>query len=103
MIVMFTFTFPVTSAPEFGKAVVKNFQENPLPDFLKLIGPYSLLYEGGCKTIAIIEIEAGKESEAFKIFNRRASNYMKVPGFTSREEILRNMEESFSMLGLDKP
>jgi hypothetical protein len=103
MIVMYTMTFPTTSAVEFGKAVAKNFQEYPLPDFIKLIGPYGLIYENGCKSIAILEIEQGKESEAFKIFNKRMANYMSIPGFGSKGELLMTMEESLPLIGLGTP
>jgi hypothetical protein len=100
---MYTMTYPTTSAVEFGKAVAKNYQEHPLPDFMKLNGAYSLVYEDGCKTIAIVEIEEGKEGDAFKVFNKRLSNYLRVPGFGWKEEILRTFEESFSIVGLDTP
>jgi len=103
MLLMVTMTYPTTSAAEFGKAVVKNFQEHPFPDFIKLTGPYSVLYEDGCKSIVIIEIEKGKEDEAFKIFNKRLANYMPVPGFGYKEERLATMEESLSSLGLEAP
>jgi len=39
MLLMYTMTYPTTSASEFGKAVVKNFQEHAFPDFIKLSGP----------------------------------------------------------------
>jgi hypothetical protein len=100
MIVMYTMTYPTTSAVEFGKEVVKNFQEHPFPAFVKLIGPYGLIYEHGCKSIAILEIEQGKESEALKIVNKRMANYLRVPGFGSKEEILLTMEEILPLVGL---
>ena len=103
MIVMYTMTYPTTSAVEFGEAVVKNFQEHPFPDFPKLSGPYSVAYEDGCKSIVIIEIEKGKEDEAFKLFHKRLANYLPVPGYGSKGEILMNMEESLSLIGLEAP
>ena len=103
MIMMYTIAFPATSATEYGKAVIKNFQEHPFPDSVKLIGPYSLVDEHGCKSIAILEIEQGKESEVFKVVNKRLVNYLTVPGFGWKEERLLNMEESLSLLGLKAP
>ena len=100
MIMMYTIAFPATSATEYGKAVIKNFQEHPFPDSVKLIGPYSLVDEHGCKSIAILEIEQGKESEALKIVNKRMANYLRVPGFGSKEEILLTMEEILPLVGL---
>ena len=98
---IYTMTCPATSAVEFGKAGVKNFLENPWPDFVKLIGPYSLFCEDGCKTYAILEIEDGKEDEYFKIANKRMANYMSVPGFGSKEERLLSREETLVLLGLE--
>ena len=101
MILIYTITCPSTSAVEFGKAGVKNFLENPWPDFVKLIGPYTTIYEDGCKTYVILEIENGKEDEAFKIVNKRAANYMSVPGFGWREERVVTREETLVLLGLE--
>jgi hypothetical protein len=99
MIVMFTMTYPTTSAVEYANAVLKNFQENPFPDFMKMTGAYSVLCENGMKSYAIVEVEAGREDEAFKIFNKRMANYMSIPGFGFREERLLNAEESFALGG----
>jgi len=101
MILLYTMTYPTTSAVEFGKAGVRNFLENPWPDFVKLTGPYSLVCEDGCKTYAILEIENGKEDEVFKIANKRLVNYMSVPGFRGKEERLMTKEETFALLGLE--
>jgi hypothetical protein len=103
MIMIYTMTYPTISAVEFGKAAVKNFQENPWPAFIKLIGPYSLVCESGCKSYAILEIESGKEDEAFKIITKRLANYISVPGFGWKEERLLTMAESFVLLGLEGP
>ncbi len=100
MIVMFTITYPTTSAAEFGKAAVKNFQEHPFPDFIKLTGPYSTISENGIKSIVILEIEKGKADEAFKIVNTRTANYLSVPGYGSKTEILTNMEEGLALIGM---
>ncbi len=103
MILMFTMTYPTTSAVEFGKAVVKNFREYPFPDFIKPTGPYITLSEDGCKGYIIVEIEKGKEDEAFKFFNRRIANYLPVPGFGWKEERLLTMEESMPLVGIEAP
>jgi hypothetical protein len=103
MLLMYTMTYPTTSASEFGKAVVKNFQEHPFPDFIKLSGPYNSVYEEGIKSYVVIEIEKGKEDEAFKIFNTRIANYLPVPGYGQKLEILTTMEESLSLVGLEAP
>ena len=100
MITMFTMTYPTTSAAEFGKAVLKNFQENPFPDYIKPLGLYATPYENGIKTYAILEIQEGKEDDAFKIFNKRLANYLPVPGYGSKEERLLTMEESLAVVGL---
>ncbi len=96
-------TCPTTSAVELGKASVKNFLDHPWPEFVKLTGPYSLVCEDGCKTYAILEIENGKEGEAFKIISKRLANYMSVPGFAWKEERLSTREESLVLLGLEGP
>jgi len=100
MIVMYTITYPTSSAIDFGKAVVKNFQEHPFPEGIKMIGPYSAMYENGIKNIVIFEIEHGKESELFKITDKRLVNYLPVPGFGWKEERLSTMEECLSLVGL---
>jgi hypothetical protein len=103
MIVLFTMTYPTTSAVEFAKVVVKNFQEHPLPDFMKMIGSYTAICEDGGKTYAIIDIEKGQEDEAFKIVNKRLKNYLPIPGFGWKEERLLDMQEGLALAGLDGP
>jgi len=103
MIVMVTMTYPTTSAVEMGKAGAKNFQEHPLPGFMKLTGPYITICEEGCKAYNIIEIEEGKEDEAFKVINTRMANYLPVPGFRSREERLLIMGEAYPLIGMKAP
>lgn len=98
MVFMYTITYPSTSGAEFAKAVLKNAQEHPLPDFIVTKALYGLVVEGGGKAIAILEYEKGKEEEALKIGNKRLANYLKVPGFGWREERLMTMEECFSMI-----
>jgi hypothetical protein len=86
-----------------GKAGIKNIQEHPFPDFIKPIGIYYVVCEDGVKSYALLEIEKGKEDEAFKFFNKRVANYLPVPGFGWREEILRTMEEAFPLIGMEAP
>jgi len=100
MIIMSTMTWPTTSAVEMGKAVVKNFQELPFPDYIKPLGIYNTFYENGVKGYAILEIEKGKEEDAFKFLNKRVVNYLSIPGFGCKEERLRTMEESLALVGL---
>jgi len=103
MIVLFTLTWPTTSSIEMGKAGVKNFQENPWPDFVKLTGPFYMVCEDGCKCYALIEIEKGKEDEAFKISNSRTANYLSVPGYGGKTEILMTIEEAYPLIGMEAP
>jgi len=103
MILIHTFTCPTTSAVQLGKASMKNSLENPLPDFVKLTGPFITVCEDGYKAYAILEIENGKEDEAFKIFNKRLANYMSVPGLRCKEERLLTREETVVLLGLEGP
>jgi hypothetical protein len=103
MILMFTMTFPSTSAAEYGKAVAKNSQEHPFPDFVKPLGLYGVFCEEGFKVYAIIETEKGKEDEAFKVFNLRNANYLSIPGYGYKEERLLTMEESFTMISMATP
>jgi hypothetical protein len=100
MIVMYTLTCPTTSAVEMGKAVVKNFAEYPFPSYIKVIGIYQLFSENGIKMYAILDIEKGKEDDAVKLFYKRGLNYLSVPGYGSKVEILTPMEESLALLGL---
>jgi hypothetical protein len=100
MILMLTTTYPATSAVEMGKAVVKNFQELPFPDYIKPLGIYNTVAENGIKGYAIIEIDKGKEDDAFKFINKRMVNYLSVPGIGFKEERLRTMEESLALVGL---
>jgi len=103
MIVMYTVNYPSTSAVEYGKAVIKNFQEHPFPDFIKPLGIYAAIYEDGVKAYSILEFEKGKEEDAFKIINNRLANYLRVPGFGWREERLLKMEEAAALVGLEAP
>ncbi len=103
MIVMITSTYPSTSAVEISKAVLKNFQEHPFPDFMKPLGIYNVLCESGVKGYAILEIEKGKEDEAFKVINSRYANYLSVPGFGCREERLLPLEDSLPLVGMAAP
>ena len=94
MIFLFTMTYPGTSAADFGKAVIKNFQEHPWPDFARLTGAYAAICEDRMKAYAILEIEKGKEDETFKVADKRLANYISIPGFRYKEERLITMEEA---------
>jgi hypothetical protein len=103
MIVMLTFTWPTTSSIELAKAGLKNFQENPLPDSARLIGPFYAGYEGGLKCYNILEIENGKEEEVYQVLNKRLANYVPVPGIGWTEERVFTMEEAYPLLNMEAP
>lgn len=103
MLVMITMTWPTTSTIELAKAGIKNFQENPFPDFMRLTGPFYAVYEDGLKAYSILEIDKGKEDEAFQILNKRLANYIPAPGFGWREERLMTMEEAYPLLNMEAP
>ena len=103
MIVMITMTWPITSSPEMAKAAAKNFKENPFPDFMRLTGPFYVVYEDGIRCYALVEIDKGKEEEGFQVFNKRTVNYVPITGYGAKTEVLMTMEEVYPLLSMEVP
>jgi hypothetical protein len=103
MMVLFTMTWPTTSTLEIAKAAAKNFQENPWPDSTRLTGPFYVVYEDGIKCYALLEIDKGKEDEAFRVSYKRTANYVAIPGYGAKTEILMTMEEAYPLLNMEAP
>jgi hypothetical protein len=102
MVLMITCILPTTSIPQFTKVVLKNFEELPFPDYVRPVGgPYGLLSEDGAKTIAILEIDKGKEDEGLDFLNKRCFKYAPVEGYKQKTEFLLTMPEVLSYLDLE--
>ena len=70
--------------PEQSKKIGKRFIGNPpLPEYIKMKGPY-LTGEigGGIKSIIIYEFDQTKTREAIEAISKRYTNYIGVPGLT---------------------
>ena len=79
-----TLTFPADSAA----AVAGNFGRiAPVPDFMKLIGPYvRSSIEGGISTISIYECDDARADEAVDYLTRRYAPFADIQGVTANIE-----------------
>ncbi len=84
MIMLGTLTFPADSAA----AVAGNFGRiAPVPDFMKLIGPYvRSSIEGGISTISIYECDDARADEAVDYLTRRYATFADIQGVTANIE-----------------
>ncbi len=103
MRILVTHIYPTALLGEYVTAALKNWQENPFPSFVKMIGPFFTVGEEGHKCYTILEIDKGKEDEAFQIINKRIINFYPIQGFRHREERLATMEEGAALLNIEAP
>lgn len=84
MIMLGTLTFPADSAA----AVAGNFGRiAPVPDFMKLIGPYvRSSIEGGISTISIYEFDDDKADTAHDYLKQRYATFAAIQGVSSTIE-----------------
>ena len=91
-------SFPTESSKELGK---RTLEFPPLPDFIKLIGPYlTSVVEEGVKSIAIYEFDESKYPEASKLLNERVAKYIGVPGYTYSLTQWLETQDALALIGL---
>lgn len=102
MIMMGTLTFTA----ECAMAVAENFGRiAPVPDFMKLIGPYvRSSIEGGISTISIYEFDDVRAGAAIDYLKARYATFSEIAGVTSTIEewlgvdvVMQLLEESHSV------
>jgi len=84
MIMIGTMTFPADCA----MAVAENFGRiAPVPDFMKLTGPYvRSSIEGGISTISIYECDDTRADEAADYLKKRYATFAEIQGVTANIE-----------------
>jgi len=102
MIMIGTMTF----AADCAMAVAENFGRTaPVPDLMKLIGPYvRSSIEGGISTISIYECDDARVDEAVDYLKQRYATFSAIPGVSANIEewlgvgvVLQLLEETQSV------
>ncbi len=97
MIIVGTIKFTPETATDIGK----RFMElAPVPDHMKLIGPFIRSKADGIHGMEIFEVEESKLSLAVDYVSNRYITYYGIPGFKAYTEIYYSAQEALKMVGL---
>jgi hypothetical protein len=98
MIIIAQAMWPPENSNEMGKAFL---EAPPLPDNIKMIGPYVTHYlEKGIKAITIYEFDAANIEDANRAIGKRFVSYSQVPGFTYEFRVWGEVQTALELLGL---
>jgi hypothetical protein len=93
-------TYPLKAAAEVGKLFVEGLKDDPLPDYVKLLGLYVEYGGKGITTYDIFEIEKGHEDEGFKALAKNQIKYYDVEGYEVTSKTVLAAEEALPLIGL---
>jgi hypothetical protein len=93
-------TFPLKSVVETGKLFVEGLKDDPLPDYVKLLGLYVEYGGKGITTYDLYEIEKGHEDEGIKALTKDLIKYYDVEGYEVISKTVMTAEEALPLLGL---
>lgn len=98
MIIIAQIEFPPKMSKEIGKCFMKL---PPLPDYLKMSGPYVRATQGeGIKIINLYICDNAHISEALLFVNTRMTTYYDVTGFTYSCDAWLQAAEALKMIGI---
>ena len=91
----------ITFTPETATDIGKRFLElAPVPNHMKLIGPFLKSKPDGIHGLEILEVEESKLSLAVDYVSNRYISYYGIPGFNSSSEVYYSAQEALKMVGL---
>jgi hypothetical protein len=99
MFYMLVTRWPLSSSDEVGKVTV-DVLSKPLPDYLKMLGPYVVPTAEGVKGYRLYEVEDAREWEAYKYLVDQEASYRVIEGYSAVIEPVLSAAEALSMVGL---
>jgi len=102
MVVMFTMTYPLSSAMKAVQVFLDVAAKEPLPDNVQLLGMYSHWGGDGIKVNSIYECKENID-DGIKALTKRLVNFFSVEGYKIESQVVLPIEESLAILGKEMP
>jgi hypothetical protein len=97
MVTVSIVSYPPESAKEIGK---RFFELTPLPDFINVVGPYTITELGeGIQAITIYKYDKSKAGEANEAIANSHMVFYGVPGYTYSLKLASSAVTSAKMMG----
>jgi hypothetical protein len=93
-------TYPLKATVEVGKIFVGGLKDDPLPEYVKMLGLYVEYGGKGITTYDIYEIEKGHEDEGQKRLAKDHIKYYGVEGYEVISKTVMTAEEALPLIGL---
>ena len=92
-------TWPGEKSADVGQVFV-NFMQNPLPQYIKMIGPFATIGGEGGKGCIIWDIAKGHEEEGLLLIMRQIMDYMNIGGQKFTLEPVLTGADALPLVGL---
>lgn len=97
MVIVGTIKFSPESANDIGRRFL---ELPPLPDYLKLTGPFVKAKIDGTHGLEIFEVDESRLALALDYVSTRYVSYYGIPGFTYTTDIYFSAQEALKLVGL---
>ena len=97
MVIITKTCFPQESANEVGRRFL---ELAPLPDYMKLQGPFIKGTEKGINVLEIFSLDEAKLSLGLDYATQRCVTYFGIPGYTYEINVYFEAQESLKLIGL---
>ncbi|MFQ5987639.1 MAG: hypothetical protein ACE5H6_02185 [Dehalococcoidia bacterium] len=96
---LWTHTWPAEKSTDVGQTFVK-FMQNPLPPYIKMIGPFINIGGDGVKGCIIWDVEKGHEDEGLLFIMKNAVDYFNIGGQKFTLEPVVTGADALPLVGL---
>ncbi len=93
-------TYPLKATVEVSKLFVEGLKDDPLPEYVKMLGLYVEYGGKGITTYDIYEIEKGHEDEGTKALAKDQIKYYDVEGYEITSKTVLTVEDALPLLGM---
>lgn len=97
MVIVGTITFKQETANDIGKRFI---ELAPVPDYMKLIGPFVKAKMDGTYGMEIFEVDQAKLGMGIEYVSNRYISYYGIKGFNYTAEVYYSAAEALKMVGL---
>jgi hypothetical protein len=101
MHIMVTSTYPGTKVEEVVKIWMDGLQADPVPDSVKMMGPFGEWSGGGAKAYICYELEKGMEDDAMIWIAKGISQLTEaIDGYSVSVEVVYPLQQSLEIAGI---